>query len=60
MVKAVASAHGKKIKAVPGFQWICHLPINVFQKAFGSLTYEKMDTIKKFCFEESIRLIELK
>ena len=35
------------------------LPIHVCRKVFGSLTYEKTDTVNMFVFEESIRLSEL-
>ncbi len=59
MVKLIAENHGKKIGLTRLFNWaikICSM--NVVKKVFGDLTYEKVDLINKFGFEESIKLTE--
>ena len=59
MVRAIAEAHGKKIRLTKAFNWavkICGL--NVVKKVFGDLVYEPVDTVSKYGLSESIRLTE--
>ena len=59
MAQLIASEHGKKIRLTRAFNpAIRHLPIGAAKKAFGTLTYEKTDTVGKYGFEESIKLTE--
>lgn len=59
MVRHIAECHGKKIGLTKIFNWAIKIaPINIVKKVFGSLTYEKVDTVGKFGFEESIRMTE--
>lgn len=59
MVKQIANDNGKLIVEPSGFNaFISLIHLNVFEKVFGNLTYEKVDTIDKFGFEESIWLCE--
>lgn len=59
LVSDVASINGKKIFIVKGFSWLLkRLPLNVFKKVFGTLTYEKVDVVNKYGFDESICLTE--
>ena len=59
MVKAIAEVHGKKIKLTKVFNWAIKLvPLMILKKVFGSLTYEPVDMVDAFEFEESIRLTE--
>ena len=60
MVKLIAKCHGKKIRIVKAFNWAIKIcGIGVVKKVFGSLTYESVDTVGKFGFEESIKLTEI-
>lgn len=59
MVRAIAEAHGKKIRLTKAFNWavkICR--VNVVKKVFGDLVYEKVDTVGKYRLSESIRETE--
>lgn len=59
MAKLIASENGKKQLQTKIFNpFIRVLPVNIFKKVFGNLTYEKIDTVDKFDFEESIKLSE--
>lgn len=59
MVKAIAEAHGKKIRLTKAFNWalkICSL--DIVKKVFGDLVYEPVDTVGKYGLKESIKLTE--
>lgn len=59
MVKRIAEENGKTIRLVKLFNGILSvLPLNVVKKVFGSLTYEKCDTVSEFSFEESMKETE--
>lgn len=59
MVKQIAKCHEKKIVLTIVLNWAIKLfSVNVIKKVFGSLTYEKVDTVNKYGLEESIRLTE--
>lgn len=59
MVKLIAKCHGKKIRMVKFFNWVIKIcGIGVVKKVFGSLTYESVDTVGRFGFEESINMTE--
>lgn len=60
MVRAIAGAHGKKIRLTRVFNWAIKIaPIDVVKKVFGYLVYEPIDTVEKYGLKESIRLSEL-
>lgn len=59
MVELIAQAHGKKIKMTKIFNWLLKtVPIGIVKKVFGNLTYEAVDMVGKYGFEESIKLTE--
>ncbi len=59
MVRIIAEANGKKIMLTKAFNWVIKIVyINVVKKVFGSLTYERVDTINTYGLEESIRVTE--
>lgn len=59
MVELIAQEHGKKIKMTKVFNLILKaVPIGLVKKVFGNLTYELVDTVGKYGFEESIKLTE--
>ncbi len=59
MVRLVAESNGKRIAMIPLFHPLIQiLPFNIFKKVFGNLTYEHVDTVSKYSFEESIRISE--
>lgn len=59
MVKQIANDHGKMIVRLSLFNPIISmLHMNVITKVFGNLTYEKVDIVSKYGFEESIWLCE--
>lgn len=59
MAKLIAKANGKKQIQVSLFNvFIKHLPISILDKVFGNLTYEKVDIVNKYNFEESVLLSE--
>ena len=56
MVRLIAESNGKKLRLTKAFNWIISIvPIDVIKKVFGSLTYEKTDTIARYSFFESIK-----
>lgn len=59
MVRYISKYNNKKIVGV-GFinPFIRIFPHKILKKIFGNLIYEKVDTIDKFSFEESMRLTE--
>ena len=60
MVRAIAEAHGKKIKLTKAFNWAIKIaPMDVVKKVFGDLVYEPVDTVGKYGLKESIRLSEI-
>ncbi len=59
MVRAIAEAHGKKIRLTKVFNWAIKIaPVDVVKKVFGDLVYEPVDTVSKYGLRESIRLTE--
>jgi UDP-glucose 4-epimerase len=59
MVRRIAEANGKKIKTTKAFNWMFRIiPVNLIKKVFGNLTYEKVDLVDKYGFDESIKLTE--
>lgn len=59
MVELIAQAHGKKIKKTRIFNWLLKtVPLGIVKKVFGNLTYEAVDMVEKYGFEESIKLTE--
>lgn len=60
MVKRIAQAHDKRIRLTGAFNLgVKMVSAGIIKKVFGSLTYEKVDLVDKFQFEETIRLTEL-
>lgn len=60
MVRSVAKLHNKRIKQPAIFNAVIHVaPVKVVKKVFGSLTYEKVDCVDKYNFQESIELTEV-
>ena len=60
MVERIAQEHGKRIRLTKAFNKVISItPVNVVKKVFGSLTYELVDAVDKYGFEESIRLSEM-
>lgn len=59
MVKLIAQEHGKKIKFTMVFNWAIRIiNLRIVQKVFGDLTYEPVDLVDRYRFEESIRKSE--
>lgn len=62
MVKRIAKYNDKKIQTMGLFNWAIRIMlgvnVRVFKKIFGSLTYEKVDLISTFDFEEAMRKTE--
>lgn len=59
MAKAINKANGKNLWYTRFFNWAIDLiPLGVVKKVFGNLTYEPVDLVSKFEFEESIFLTE--
>lgn len=59
LVNMIAINNGQKVKFVRCFNpMIKMIHVNVVNKVFGSLTYEKSDVINKYSFEESVSLTE--
>lgn len=63
MVKKIAEHNDKKIGITGAFNWairimLC-LGVGVFNKVFGSLTYEKVDLMSEYSFEESMMNTEV-
>lgn len=61
MVSLIAQSNGKKIKTTRIFNPLLRvIPLTILKKIFGDLTYEKVHTVGKYRFQESIRLTEKK
>lgn len=61
MVYAISKTNGKKCRKISVFNMLIKiLPIGLLDKVFGDLTYEKIHTIGKYSFSESIKLTEAK
>lgn len=59
MVRNIARCHGKKIRFTKAFNFILRVAgVRIVKKAFGSLTYDKVDLVSRYGFEDSIRLTE--
>lgn len=59
MVQKIAECNGKKVIQTTIFNWlISKVQIAIFDKVFGNLTYEKVDVVDKYSFEQSINLCE--
>ena len=59
MVLHIARFHNKRVLLFCIFNpFIKMIRISVINKVFGNLTYEKIDTVDKYSFEESIQLCE--
>ena len=59
MVAVISDINGKKCKKISVFNILIKLfPIGLLNKAFGDLTYEKIHTISKYSFSESMKLTE--
>ena len=55
MIRTIATSHNKKIVTFSFLNPIIRItPLNVFKKVFGNLTYEKVDLVEKYNFQESI------
>lgn len=59
MVQLIAQYNGKQIRLTKTVNWLIRIaPNGVMKKVFGSLTYEKTDTVRKYSLEASIELCE--
>ena len=59
LAKAIAKENGKNIKFSKIFNLLLNLiPLKIVKKAFGDLTYEVVDTVDKYDFNESVKLTE--
>lgn len=59
MVKKISLANGKTTRLTGVFNVAIKLfEVGALKKVFGSLTYEKTDTVDKFSFDQSIELTE--
>lgn len=59
MVRQIACCHGKKIRLTKAFNPIFRMAgVHIVKKVFGNLTYDKVDLVSKYEFEDSIRLTE--
>lgn len=59
MVRLIAKEHKKKIKMTRAFNLVIRsVSVRVVKKVFGDLTYEKVDLVYKYGFEESVKLAE--
>lgn len=59
MVKVIASVNAKKIAFTKIFNPLIRIaPLAIVKKVFGNLTYEKVDMVNKYSFDESIRITE--
>ena len=60
MVHYIAKYNNKKLVLTKIFNvFIKMFNINIVKKVFGNLIYEKVDTVNKYGFEESIKLTEV-
>lgn len=61
LVQLIAQNNEKQIRLTKVFNWAIRImPFNVFKKVFGNLTYEKVDLVNKFSFDDSVFLSEVK
>lgn len=62
LVKNIASANGKHIVITPLLNWAVKLAlrlrVGVFQKVFGTLTYEKVDLVSEYGFDRAKKCTE--
>ena len=62
MVRKIAESNGKKIHYVSLMNWAIRLmlrmPINVVKKVFGTLTYEKVDLVSLYDFDDAMKETE--
>lgn len=59
MAELIAKIHNRNTFFTGIFNWVITLvPLSVVKKVFGDLTYEQVDLVNKFTFEESILLTE--
>lgn len=59
MAREIANCHSKMLVLTRAFNWAIKItPANTVKKVFGNLTYEKVDTVDKYGFQESITLTE--
>lgn len=62
MVKQVANHNGKKINTLKLFNWVIRIMlranVGLFMKILGDLTYEKVDLVKEYGFEEAMKITE--
>ena len=59
MVRRIARAHGRSVLLTGAFNWAIRLcGLGVVKKVFGDLTYDPVDRVDAFGWEESIRLTE--
>lgn len=59
LVKQIAKNNGRNLIFTKAFNWIVRIfSFNIVKKVFGNLTYEKVDTINKFSFAESVNQTE--
>lgn len=59
IVKMIASENNKSLRLTKVFNWMISLsPFAITKKAFGNLTYEKVDLVDRYGFEESMKLTE--
>lgn len=59
LVRLIAEVNGKKIRFTKVFNPIIGVaPFEIMKKVFGSLTYERVDTVDRFGFVESVKLSE--
>lgn len=60
MVRLIAKYNNNDMRFVKEIRGLQHIPLKNFRKVFGSLTYEKTDTVDRIDFEESIARSENK
>ena len=59
MVEAIAKIHGKKICFTKLFNFVIkHIQKGIVSKVFGDLTYEKVDLVDCYSFQESMHYSE--
>jgi UDP-glucose 4-epimerase len=59
MVEAIAKIHGKKICYTKVFNFVIkHIQKGIVSKVFGDLTYEKVDLVDCYSFQESMQYSE--
>lgn len=59
MVKRIAEAHGKNIRLTGLFNGAVKIaPLGVVRKVFGTLTYDLVDTVNTYNFDQSMKMTE--